>query len=274
MSVRSRKAALLRPKEILDEIRRCPLGYLPTGPLEWHGPHLPVGTDAINAEQSALLAAQETGGLVLPTLYWGTERERSPEMLDWLGFEPEQWIVGMDFPANSLPSLYASEEIFALLVREQLRLALKWRFRLIVLVTGHGAENQIAVLNRLAAEFSAAGPAKVLVVLPFVANSEGILEVGHASRIETSLMLALHPESVDRESLPPLPQPLQNTDWAIVDYETFLGNPTPERTVHAEDDPRQATAELGSNIHHQAAAQVAARVKDALRVILESYKAG
>jgi creatinine amidohydrolase len=264
MSLTSHKAALLRPDQILEEIRRCPLAYIPIGPLEWHGPHLPVGTDAIHAEQSAELAAQETGGLVLPTLYWGTERERSPEVLGWLGFDPDQWVVGMDFPANSLPSLYASEEVFALLVREQLRMAATWGFRLIVLITGHGAENQIAVLERLAAEFSAAGPAKVLVALPFVTNSQGIMEVGHASRIETSVMLAMHPELVNQEALPPLPKPLQNTDWAIVDYETFLGNPTPERTVHAEDDPRRANAETGRVILQKAAAQIAERVKKVL----------
>ena len=119
--VETRQIALLRPDQIVQEIERCPLVYLPVGPLEWHGPHLPLGVDALNAEKVAQLSAQKTGGLVLPTFYWGTERERSPEMLKWLGFEGDEWIVGMDFPANALPSMYAAEEVFALLIREQLR---------------------------------------------------------------------------------------------------------------------------------------------------------
>jgi creatinine amidohydrolase/Fe(II)-dependent formamide hydrolase-like protein len=166
-------------------------------------------------------------------------------MLRWLGFQEDEWIVGMDFPANSMPSLYATEEVFAILVREQLRLAVQMGFQTIAVITGHAAENQIAVLQRLAAEFTARGPARVLVFLPFVTNSQGIMEVGHASRIETAVMMALYPQTVDLTGLPPSSEPLRNVDWAIVDYLTFLGQPTPQRTVREDDDPRQASAEMG-----------------------------
>ena len=67
----------LRPDEILAERQRCPVIYLPLGPLEWHGPHLPFGTDPLQAEHTALLLAEKLGGVVHPTLYIGTERERS-----------------------------------------------------------------------------------------------------------------------------------------------------------------------------------------------------
>ncbi len=260
----TRQIALLRPEEILQEMHRCSLAYLPVGPLEWHGPHLPLGTDAINAEKVALLAAEQTGGLVLPTFYWGTERERTPQVLDWLGFDAGEYIVGMDFPANTLSSMYASEEFFALLVREQLRLAAHIGFRVVAVITGHAAENQVAVLQRLAAEFNAAGALRVVVALPFVANQEGILEVGHASRIETSVMLALHPERVDLSKLPSLPEPLRNVDWAVVDFNTFLGHPTQDRTVSPADDPRGASAEMGWQTTRQAVAQIVAQVKAVL----------
>jgi creatinine amidohydrolase len=260
----TRQIALLRPDQILSEIHRCPLAYLPVGPLEWHGPHLPLGMDALNAEKVAQLAAERTGGLVFPTFYWGTERERSPEMLRWLGFEGDEWIVGMDFPANSLPSMYATEEIFAVLIREQLRLAAQMGFKAIAVITGHAAENQIAVLQRLAAEFTARGPARVEVFLPFVTNSEGIMEVGHASRIETAVMMALHPQSVDLSGLPPSSELLRNIDWAIVDYPTFLGHPTPDHTVSADDDPRQASAEMGWKTVHQTVDQIVFQIQSLL----------
>ena len=260
----TRQIALLRPEQILEERSRCPLVYLPIGPLEWHGPHLPLGMDALNAEKVAQLAAEKTGGLILPTFYWGTERERSPEMLRWLGFEGDEWIVGMDFPANSLPSMYATEEVFAVLVREQLRLAVQMGFQTIAVITGHAAENQIAVLQRLAAEFTARGPARVLVFLPFVTNSEGIMEVGHASRIETAVMMALQPQSVDLSGLPPSCEPLRNVDWAIVDFPTFLGHPTPDHTVSAGDDPRFADAEMGWKTVHQAVDQIVSQIQPLL----------
>ena len=66
----------LRPGEILAERTRCPIVYLPLGPLEWHGPAMPFGTDPLMAQELARRAAPRTGGVVMPTLFLGTERER------------------------------------------------------------------------------------------------------------------------------------------------------------------------------------------------------
>ena len=67
-----------RPDEILAAREVCGILWLPVGQLEWHGPHLPFGVDPLNAESTALACAREMGGLVLPTLFCGTERERPP----------------------------------------------------------------------------------------------------------------------------------------------------------------------------------------------------
>ena len=48
----------LRPDEVVAERERVPIVYLPIGPLEWHGPHLPLGTDPLQAEHIALDLAQ------------------------------------------------------------------------------------------------------------------------------------------------------------------------------------------------------------------------
>ncbi len=268
--MRTRQLQFLRPDEILAERQRAPVAYWPLGLIEWHGPHLPMGVDSFNAEAVALQAAEQSGGLVMPTTYFGTERERPPEVLDWLGFEPSDWVIGMDFPANTLPSMYAYEDNFAQLVRENLRLIAGFGFQMVVIVSGHAATNQIETLERVAAEYNAAGQIHVLVELPFVANEDGILEVGHASRIETSVMLALAPDIVDLDRLPDQSQALKNTDWAIIDYPTFLGHPTPDRTVHQADDPRQATAEAGRQMMDQAAGRIAGKVKEYLTHISTS----
>lgn len=261
--MRTRLIQHLRPDEILPEIARTPVAYLPLGLLEWHGPHLPLGVDSFNAEAVAQLAAESAGGLVMPTLYFGTERERPPDMLDNFGLPQDEWVIGMDFPANSLPSMYAQEEYFALMVREHLRMIARMGFKIIVLVSGHGATNQLDVLERLANEFNATAGVTVLVALAFTRNEQGIMAVGHASRVETAVMLALQPETVKLDNLPALPEPLRNADWAIVDYFTFPGNPTPERTVHAEDDPRRATAAEGQQNMERAAAHIVAAVRQA-----------
>ena len=243
--MKTRQIAFLRPKEIVAEQKINPIIYLPIGPIEWHGPHMPVGTDPLHASYIAEKAADLTGGLVWPTAWWGTERERSSQVLNDLGLSESEYIVGMDFPANSLKSGYVPEDVFAYLIRSQLEIFIQMNFKIAVLVSGHGATNQLDTLQRLAAEYNGTGRLKTLVELPFVLGDDGLMHVGHASCIETSIMEALYPETVEIDSLPPLPKPIYNTDWAIVDYHTFAGKPAPDRTVHHDDDPRSGSAEIG-----------------------------
>lgn len=233
----------LRPDEVALERERCPLVYLPIGPIEWHGPHLPLGTDPLQAEHTALALAEKIGGVVHPTLYIGTERERSPELLRDLGFSGDEWIVGMDFPANSERSYYYAEDAFAIMIRFTLEQLAVHGYRLIVIVNGHGATNQIQHLRRLAAEFSQRGPARVLYTFDLDAQTDE--DAGHATVTETAAILALNRDRVAINRLPPHETPLRNTDYAIVDAPTFGGQPEPDRTVRAQADPRRATPELG-----------------------------
>jgi len=208
--MRTVRFELLRPAEIIAERERFPVVYQPLGPLEWHGPALPYGTDPLHAEAVAQRTAQAIGGVVMPTLYWGSERERTPEYLKVLGFQGEdcnRWIVGMDFPANSMKSLYSMEDVFALVMRARIELLIDQGYKLIVLVNGHGAANHIATLDRLAKEYTGLTSSHVLFTTtafdPVAVAAGG---VGHADALETSLMLALYPESVDISLLPPLPR--------------------------------------------------------------------
>jgi creatinine amidohydrolase len=233
----------LRPDEVAAERGRCPLVYLPIGPLEWHGPHLPLGTDPLQAEHTALALAEKVGGVVHPTLYIGTERERSPELLRDIGFSGDEWIVGMDFPANSERSYYYEEDAFAIMIRFTLEQLAAHGYRLIVIVNGHGATNQIQHLQRLAAEFSQRGPAKVLYTFDLDAQTDD--DAGHATITETAAVMALDKSRVDLNRLPLLGESLRNIEHAIVDAPTFAGQPEPERVVRALADPRRATVELG-----------------------------
>jgi creatinine amidohydrolase len=60
----------LRPAA-LDAIRAVtPVAYLPWGGLDWHGPHLPVGSDTLVAETIAERCVRRTGGVLLPATSW------------------------------------------------------------------------------------------------------------------------------------------------------------------------------------------------------------
>lgn len=238
------QAQFLRPDQILAIRRRTSLAFLPLGPLEWHGPHLPLGVDPLRAEMAAVELARAMGGVALPTLYMGTERERAGEMLRRIGFKGDEYVVGMDFPACDLRSLYCPEELFGLVLRGWLDLIHRsWGFRRIVIVNGHGGENHLAVINRLRREYEVERDVRVAMVMPALGFPHG--GWGHATREETETLMARYPECVDLRKLPRRGVPLQNLRWAIVDDGTFRGRRR-TGTVAATEDPRDADSRRGA----------------------------
>lgn len=53
------------PHQLREELKRLSLIFISLAPLEWHGLHLAIGTDPINAEHVALEVAKRIGGVVL-----------------------------------------------------------------------------------------------------------------------------------------------------------------------------------------------------------------
>jgi creatinine amidohydrolase len=271
--MRTVRFELLRPAEIIAERDRFPVVYQPIGPLEWHGPHLPYGMDPLHAETVARRVAESIGGVVMPTFFWGTERERDADMLHALGFKGDEWIVGMDFPANSMKSLYTQEDIFGVVVRARLDLLVRQQYKMIVVINGHGAANHLVTLERLAKEYSAESTARVLFITAFQPDPDGSYHIGHAEALETSLMMAMYPDAVDLSGLPELPAPLRTRDWGIGDGQTFALKPTPDHTLRMEHDPRVAsTAQKGEAALKKTTAWIADQVKAALKGIERSPK--
>ncbi|MBR5742914.1 MAG: creatininase family protein [Clostridia bacterium] len=256
----------MRPDQILAEIERTGVAYLPIGPLEWHGPAMPFGTDPLTAAAVAEGAVKRTGGVLLPTLYFGTERARTPDILRNIGFKGDEYIVGQDFPKNTLPSMYAREEVFAAVVSEYLRMLEKQGFRLAVIVNGHGADGQIASLDRLTRQFNGESGTMKVIVPDFFRplNRADRVNMGHATVLETSLMMHLT-ASVDLEKLPPKEIPLKNTDWGITDGDTYIGRANAEGTVRS--DPRDSTAERGKRYLDQAIDMMTSAVKAAVETL-------
>lgn len=267
--MRTRRLELMRPAEIVAAREAAPVVYLPFGPLEWHGPHLPLGVDGLVSHAAALLAAERTGGVVMPPLYMGTDMVRTATMLRTLGFEGDEHIVGMDFPANTVRSVYLDEGVFLSALRHLIELLADRSWRVIALASGHGGVNQVARLRRLAPELTAATGARVLYCQAWLEPDglpEGQSGGGHSDATETSLIMHLLPEAVDLGALPPPDQPLRNVDWAIVDGPTFEGRPNDSRTVQA--DPRVlASPEAGAAALDAIASSIAHSVAQALREV-------
>ncbi len=259
--------AHLFPDEVAAARDRHGLVILPIAPVEWHGPHLAMGCDNLLAHAFARRIARELECPYYPPLFIGTERERNPNMLESLGFPREAFIEGMDFPGNSVASAYFREEVFALVVREILNILLgRMRFQQVLIVNGHGADNQRGTLDRLCAEFNAASSfgKRVMWVYPGFPHSLVAGSIGHAASEETSMLAATWPDCVDLSRLPPEGK-LKNMDYAIVDGETFDCVPTPDHSLREEQDPRyHSCAEWGQEQIEQAAREVIAMVRQEL----------
>ena len=234
--------AYLFPHEIAEARQRIGLALLPLAPVEWHGPHLVMGCDPLLAHAFARRLAAVLKCPYYPPVFLGTERERPPDSLEAIGFERSLYIEGMDFPKNSVASAYIREEVFALVVRNLLDILLnRMHFPKVVIVNGHGADNQRGTLDRMCREFNGLSSSgeRVRWIFAGFAHTEGG-SIGHATSDETSILEASWPGSVDLSRLPSS-GPLKNTDFAVVDGETFENNPTPDHTVRPNQDPRYHT---------------------------------
>jgi creatinine amidohydrolase len=199
----------LRPDQIEAALTQRSLIYLPLGTIEWHCHHLPVGLDALTAHGLCLLAAQETGGLVWPVLYYGTGG----------GHGAFPWTVMM--PGRA--------EIEALLTLTFRRLA-DMGVAQIVLFPGHFAVEQLQMIDDLAANWNKAG------VLPhvtaFAVNRADVpdLPPDHAGLFETTLLDGLTEGLIDLPRLGAAPDTVDRFDpssplWGIVGTDPRLKAP-------------------------------------------------
>ncbi len=169
-----------RPDELAALVRATPVAFWPLGLLEHHGWHLPIGFDGIKAERICIRVARETGGVLLPTMWWGAGGGHG------------------DFMWTHYQSATAAETILATTLGQ----LLAFGFRAIVLLAGHYPWQQL--LDRHVPPLAAAHP-EVL----FLWGTEASMapELGlpgdHAAREETSYGLALLPELVDMGALRP-----------------------------------------------------------------------
>lgn len=249
----------MQPAALVERRNACPLIFVPLGPLEYHGPHLPLGVDAFNSTQVAHACCRKLRkGVVLPTLMVGTERERGPAQVESFGFEPGTRIVGMDFPTRAWNSHYLPQDVFANYLEAELRILVDQGYRFICLANGHGAVNHRETLQRLCDKLNREGTAKLCwrLTLP-----QRVLDAraGHADAVETSLMMHYCPEAVHLDALPRRDVPIRTWEFSIVDGPGFT--PQYHRDHVVRNDPRDGTAEQGREYFTQCVSELAADVE-------------
>jgi creatinine amidohydrolase len=171
---------MLRPSQIRAALAECSLIYLPLGTIEWHCEHLPVGLDGLTAHRLCLRAAEISRGLVWPTLFYGTGGDH--------GGYP--WTVMME----------GAGELEAVLRKTLSRLR-ELNVRRVVLFSGHFADSQLDMIDRLSADADAGAGLSVLATAVNRFDIDGF-PPDHAGRFETTLLAGLWPDTIDLAALP------------------------------------------------------------------------
>jgi creatinine amidohydrolase len=194
--------AALTPGKLAGRMADAPIAYLPLGTLEWHGEHLPLGSDGLQSQGFFKELAREVGGVVLPMLFVGPDREleadgRSYYGMDIYGFSEEE--------PKQLPgsAYWIEEELFHKLLEGILRRLARAGFRIVV-AHGHGPSTGHFLKHREKWEEELG--LRLFACWGSPEDKEGLgIQTDHAAANETSLMMALHPEWVEMENLDPNP---------------------------------------------------------------------
>ncbi len=179
----TRRLDKLRPHQIREMMDERSLIWIPLGTIEWHCEHLPVGLDAATADALCLAAADLSGGLVYPPLYYGTGGDHSS--YPWTVMMPE------------------ATEIAVLLTHTLHRLNALGVERCVIF-SGHFADEQLSMIDRLADEWNATARIPQVTATSVNRCPTAGMPPDHAGVFETTLLAAIAPETIDLTRLPSL----------------------------------------------------------------------
>lgn len=177
------RAERLSPAELDAAIAASPIAYLPLGTLEFHGPHLPIGLDAMNAAALCEAASRLSGGIVLPVVHQGTGG----------GHGDYPWTIMMP----------GSEAIVSHLESTLARLA-DFGVRTAVVFTGHFADEQQTMVDDLTARWNGGSSPLRVVGTSINRCPDAPLPPDHAGAFESVLLAASEPGLVHIDRLPAL----------------------------------------------------------------------
>ena len=244
MVLQGRSLGELTSPEISRRLQETSVLCLPIGAIEQHGPHLPLNTDAVIAQELARRCAGRWGDefdlWLLPTVSLSLSREH-----DWA---PGTLALGIETFVALIKDL-AREIVRALPARNM------------IIVNGHGGNR--GILDNLMHELHSQLGLNVCAIHPFDLSRAQAVDAGadvHGGRNETSVMLALAPHLVRTELMAACAAAADRDAIAALIFDRGATFPwrsdDPRLAVDGViGDPRGASRELGQAIIESVIAQ-------------------
>jgi creatinine amidohydrolase/Fe(II)-dependent formamide hydrolase-like protein len=241
--------------EAQKQLQEVDIALLPVGSIEQHGPHLPLDTDAYDAEYLAHQVAQACSHpkpLVLPGISYG------------VSYEHNQFSGTMSISNDTLTRL----------VYEIGMSAYRNSIKKLVIINGHGgntpALNHAAqMINRDAKIFVCvdSGETSDVDIYSLIQTPNDV----HAGEIETSTSLAVRPQLVRmnlaKKSIPEFSSRYLNfTSKRKVSWYAYTKNVSESGVL---GDPTQASAEKGKKIWQIMTAHLVSLVEDLKNMTLD-----
>lgn len=196
----------LRPSQFENAARAVPIVYIPLGLIEWHGQHLPLGTDALKAHAILVKCAEKHGGLVYPPLY----------------FPSSTYAEGMFQEEDLEHKVPILSDLFLSLKRTG--------FRVIMAVSGHNTNEQIELVERALELVKTDGTLAGMGLWEVTLVNSNQVGTDHAAKWETSDMLFFYPELVSLSAL---------------GDEEISNDKSPRDGIYGLDPRQHASAEVG-----------------------------
>jgi creatinine amidohydrolase len=241
--------------EVSQRLKETSILCLPLGAIEQHGPHLPLDTDVIVAEELTRRIVAR----------WGDELDLWQLPIVSISLSREHdWAPG---------TLSLGIQTFVALMRDMARdIVRALPARNLAIVNGHGGNR--GILDNLIHELRGDFGLNTCVLHPFDLSAVGAGSGDvHGGRGETSVMLALDPQRVRRDLIPPGDTRSSAEAMTALIFDRGASFPwrsdDPRLAVDGViGDARGATPELGQAIVDG----VVARAGEVLRRLLENQR--
>jgi len=230
------------PNDFIEAVRECPVFIVPTGLLEWHANHLPLGQDTLKVYGICMEVARKLGGgIVMPPNYYGR-----PGYSTYAG------------------TLTYSEEAMYPLFYETMEQLKKAGGKVIAIITGHYGDCQVDFLDKVAGDFAAANPDVKIIAGPEHRDVtiDGVVPADHAGKWESSMFWALYPDKIRWETYDTKINDMKIYENAPHDY--YKESPDWD---FGNDLRQTSSVELGKRVIDTISDAIVAEIREALKQI-------